>query len=81
MVRELNNVFMVPLTPGQPQERLGRTGDLAKVTCATCHQGANKPLNGAKMLTAHPELMKPAGAPVRTSALGELPLSLTRPAN
>ncbi|MFM7567315.1 MAG: photosynthetic reaction center cytochrome PufC [Betaproteobacteria bacterium] len=81
MVREVNNVFMVPLTPGQPKERLGRTGDIAKVNCTTCHQGVNKPLNGAKMLTAHPELAKPAGAPVRTSALSELPLSLIKPAN
>lgn len=69
MVRELNNAFMVPLTPGQPAERLGRAGDVAKINCATCHQGANKPLNGAKMLTAHPELSKPSGPPLRTSEL------------
>lgn len=80
MVRDLNNVFMVPLTPGQPKERLGRTGDIAKINCATCHQGANKPLNGAKMLVAHPELAKPAGPPVRTSAL-QIPESLSNSAS
>jgi photosynthetic reaction center cytochrome c subunit len=69
MVRDLNNIFMVPLTPGQPKERLGRTGDIAKINCATCHQGANEPLNGARMLSAHPELSKPSGPPTKTSEL------------
>ena len=27
-----------------------KTGDVAKVGCATCHQGLNKPMNGAQML-------------------------------
>ncbi len=67
MVRDLNNQFMVPLTSGQPAERLGPAGDIAKVNCATCHQGVNKPLNGAQMLKAHPELAKPSGPPVKTS--------------
>jgi photosynthetic reaction center cytochrome c subunit len=69
MVRDLNNQFMVPLTPGQPKERLGRTGDIAKVNCATCHQGVNRPLNGANMVKAHPELMAPPRPAAKTSQL------------
>jgi photosynthetic reaction center cytochrome c subunit len=34
---------------------------VAKVNCATCHQGAYKPLNGAKMLKDFPELSAPSG--------------------
>lgn len=67
MVRNLNNDFMVPLTAGQPKNRLGPSGDIAKVNCATCHQGVNKPLNGASMVKAHPELMGPPQAPTKTS--------------
>lgn len=56
MARELNNAFMVPLTDTFPANRLGPTGDVAKVNCATCHQGAHKPLYGAEMAKFHPEL-------------------------
>jgi photosynthetic reaction center cytochrome c subunit len=59
MVRELNNEFIVGLTSIQPPNRLGVTGDISKVNCATCHQGVNKPLYGAQMLKAHPELSGP----------------------
>jgi photosynthetic reaction center cytochrome c subunit len=31
-------------------------GDVLKVNCATCHQGANKPLLGAPMARDYPEL-------------------------
>lgn len=72
MVRELNNQFMVPLTAGQPKERLGRTGDIAKINCATCHQGANRPLNGASMVKAHPELLGPQRPAAKTSLLSPL---------
>jgi photosynthetic reaction center cytochrome c subunit len=41
---------MEPLTKAFPANRLGVTGDVAKVGCATCHQGVNKPLYGANML-------------------------------
>jgi photosynthetic reaction center cytochrome c subunit len=61
MVREMNNEFMVPLTKVFPQNRLGPKGDVLKVNCATCHQGAYKPLFGDGSLTAaHPELRGPA---------------------
>jgi len=69
MVRDLNNQFMLPLTAGQPKNRLGPTGDIAKVNCATCHQGVNKPLNGASMVKAHPELMAAPKPAAKTSLL------------
>ena len=50
MARELNNEFMVPLTDVFPANRKGPGGDVAKLNCATCHQGAYKPLYGAPML-------------------------------
>ena len=56
MARDLNMQYMEPLLATFPQHRLGETGDVAKVYCATCHQGANKPLYGAKMLDSYPEL-------------------------
>ena len=56
MVRDVNLQYLEPLLGTFPQTRLGETGDVAKVYCATCHQGVNKPLNGAKMVDAFPEL-------------------------
>jgi photosynthetic reaction center cytochrome c subunit len=64
MVRDLNNTVMQPLLGTLPPERLGPTGDVPKIYCATCHQGANKPLYGAPMLKDYPELIRPASAPV-----------------
>lgn len=56
MARELNREHLEPLTRLFPPERLGPTGDVAKVHCATCHQGAYKPLYGAAMLEDYPGL-------------------------
>jgi photosynthetic reaction center cytochrome c subunit len=56
MVRDLNNAYLSPLVSTFPAERLGPLGDTAKVNCATCHQGAYKPLLGASMLKDYPEL-------------------------
>lgn len=50
MARALNKDYLVPLTPVFPPHRLGKAGDVAKVGCATCHQGVNKPLLGVSML-------------------------------
>jgi len=63
MARELNTQFLEPLTDTFPVGRRGPGGDVAKVNCATCHQGAHKPLYGAQMAKFHPELL------VKTSAL------------
>jgi photosynthetic reaction center cytochrome c subunit len=49
MARDVNNAYLTPLTATLPRERLGPTGDVAKVGCATCHQGLNKPLGGLAM--------------------------------
>lgn len=58
MARDINKTHLEPLQSDFPVSRLGPTGDVAKVNCATCHQGASKPLYGANMLKAHPELSK-----------------------
>jgi photosynthetic reaction center cytochrome c subunit len=76
MARDLNVNYMEPLTGVFPAERKGELGDVAKNNCATCHQGAYKPLYGASMLTAHPELAGPVGAaPVTGAAAAAAPLS------
>ncbi|MFW2355248.1 photosynthetic reaction center cytochrome c subunit family protein, partial [Hydrogenophaga sp.] len=56
MARDLNLAYMEPLTDVFPSNRKGELGDVAKMNCATCHQGAYKPLLGAPMLKDHPEL-------------------------
>jgi photosynthetic reaction center cytochrome c subunit len=56
MARDLNVDYMEPLTGTFPPHRLGPTGDVAKVNCTTCHQGAFKPLYGAQMAKDFPEL-------------------------
>jgi photosynthetic reaction center cytochrome c subunit len=63
MARELNQEYMVPLTDTFPPHRKGPAGDVAKVNCATCHQGAHKPLYGAEMAKHHPELLMKAMPP------------------
>jgi photosynthetic reaction center cytochrome c subunit len=64
MVRDINSDYIVPLTDKFPANRLGALGDVAKTNCATCHQGAYKPLYGAKMADAYPELTRIAQATV-----------------
>jgi photosynthetic reaction center cytochrome c subunit len=56
MVRDVNLAYLEPLADTFPANRKGPAGDVLKISCGTCHQGANKPLNGAKMLKDHPEL-------------------------
>lgn len=68
MARDLNNEYMNPLTDTFPAHRKGELGDVAKVNCATCHQGAYKPLYGAQMAKDFPELQStPAPAPVKVA--------------
>jgi photosynthetic reaction center cytochrome c subunit len=62
MARDLNKAYLEPLTQTFPPERLGPLGDVAKVGCATCHQGRNKPLNGAAMLADYPAFGSVAAA-------------------
>ena len=61
MVRDLNTAYLDPLGPTYPPHRLGTLGDAPKVNCATCHQGAYKPLYGAKVIKDYPELAGPGG--------------------
>jgi photosynthetic reaction center cytochrome c subunit len=64
MTRDLNNNYLVPLTQSFPAGRLGPLGDVAKINCATCHQGVYKPMYGAQMTKAFPALMQTAVAAV-----------------
>ncbi len=56
LARDLNTNYLEPLKPTFPEHRLGITGDVAKVNCATCHQGVFKPLYGESMAKDYPEL-------------------------
>jgi photosynthetic reaction center cytochrome c subunit len=57
MARDLNTQYLQSLAGVFPPARLGPTGDVPKLNCATCHQGAYKPLNGANILQGHPGLV------------------------
>jgi photosynthetic reaction center cytochrome c subunit len=56
LVRDLNANFLKPLQAEWPANRLGPTGDGPKLYCATCHQGAPKPLLGAQLAKDWSEL-------------------------
>ena len=68
MVRDLNEHYLNQLQNVFPAARLGPEGDAPKVNCATCHQGAYKPLLGVSMVSTYPSLQAPgpnaATAPV-----------------
>ncbi len=70
MARDLNLAYMEPLATVFPANRKGELGDVAKMNCATCHQGVNKPLAGVPMLKDHPELAayRPYTAPAPAPA-------------
>ncbi len=86
-VREMNNDYVTPLGEVLPASRKGPLGDPYKIYCATCHQGAYKPLYGASMLKDYPSLAQPlpeggleavkaaaeaaAAAPVEVQAMAE----------
>ncbi|MEM8571227.1 MAG: photosynthetic reaction center cytochrome PufC [Pseudomonadota bacterium] len=57
MVIELNNEYLLPLQELLPDYRLGpKYADAPKAACATCHKGAQRPLNGMDMISDWPEL-------------------------
>lgn len=56
MARDVNKDYMESLTDVFPAHRKGVLGDVGKVNCATCHQGAYKPLYGAPMAQDYVEL-------------------------
>lgn len=59
MVSEVNETYITSLQEVFPKNRLGPLGDVAKVNCATCHQGVYKPLYGAAMVKDYEELRQP----------------------
>ena len=61
-VREMNSSYIAPLADQLPDSRKGPLGDPLKVGCNTCHQGAYKPLYGARMLEAYPSLARLTGS-------------------
>jgi photosynthetic reaction center cytochrome c subunit len=73
MTRDLNTQYLDPLAGVYPPNRLGPTGDVPKANCATCHQGAYKPLYGASMLKTHPELAGVRAAVVPGDAAASAP--------
>jgi len=62
MVRNLNNDYLEPLQPVFPPQRLGPSGDAPKASCATCHQGAYKPLFGTVVIDDYPSLKGGSGS-------------------
>ena len=78
LARDLNNEYLIPLTSTFPADQLGPQGDVAKVNCATCHQGAYKPLYGAQMAKGFPELLTVSTASAG-SAMAMTPAGLPAP--
>ena len=62
MVTDVNANYIGTLTEVFPANRKGPLGDPAKSNCATCHQGASKPLLGANMLKDYVESLGPRPA-------------------
>lgn len=56
MVRDVNSAYIASLNTTLPAKRLGVHGDAPKFSCATCHQGAYKPVLGAQMVKDYPAL-------------------------
>ncbi len=82
LARDLNNNYLVPLKGTFPAHRLGVLRDVAKVGCATCHQGLFKPMYGESMAKDYPELqgpMHPAPAPAVESSPPTAALLENRP--
>ncbi len=79
MSRDANVNYLVPLTDQFPANRKGPKGDVAKVYCATCHNGQNKPLNGVSMYKDYPELGAPRPPPPveETAEAAEAPAAET----
>jgi photosynthetic reaction center cytochrome c subunit len=80
MARDLNSSYMTPLTGTFPAERLGPTGDVAKVNCGTCHQGVNKPLGGLAMAKDWPGLLTTTVATSAVAPAAVAPTAAAAPA-
>jgi photosynthetic reaction center cytochrome c subunit len=73
MVSAINERHLLPLTDTFPPARKGPQGDVAKASCATCHQGAYKPVYGAPMAKDFPELLGPVAAPMAPASTAAAP--------
>jgi photosynthetic reaction center cytochrome c subunit len=80
MARDLNTAYLEPLTKTFPANRLGPGGDVAKVNCATCHQGVNKPLGGLAMAKDWPGLMTTALQAPAAAVAPAAPVAVAAPA-
>ncbi len=80
LARDINNAYLEGLTSTFPAARHGPTGDVAKANCATCHQGAYKPLFGAQMAKDYVGLQAPttvaAAAPVEAASAPPPPAAM-----
>lgn len=82
MVRDLNGQYLSSLATVLPAYRKGPMGDPFKVSCATCHQGQNKPMGGAQMAKDYHALWgypSPAAQPAPAPAAAA-PLAAAAPA-
>jgi photosynthetic reaction center cytochrome c subunit len=67
MVRNLNKEYLEPLADTFPPNRHGaEMGDGPKLNCATCHNGAYKPLLGVSMLGDYQALAMAMPQPAKT---------------
>jgi photosynthetic reaction center cytochrome c subunit len=81
MARDLNVNYLDKLHDVFPRTRRGPLDDVAKVNCATCHQGVFKPLYGVSMVKTFPELQGPLPAYVAaTPAAATVPAVAPAPA-
>ena len=71
MVRDINATYIESLQSVFPANRKGPHGDVYKVNCSTCHQGASKPLNGVSMIAEAPALRGNAAPAPVTAAICE----------
>ena len=80
MVRDLNINYLGSLKDTFPKYRLGPEGDVAKLNCLTCHQGAYKPLLGAPIAGTYPELESTTDVASVTEAPKPAPAPAAAPA-
>lgn len=73
MLRDLNSNYLLPLTAEFPPSARGSGGDVAKIDCATCHQGVYKPLFGAKMANQFPPLEGVGAVPANVTGSPGMP--------
>ena len=79
MVRDLNNNYLNSLADVFPAARKGPTGDVAKINCATCHQGVYQPLYGTPVIKNFPELAGPTPAQTADATPAEAPAAPQAP--